>query len=501
MKRLKIYTIEFYVLSLQQIYKLGWLTRADYQENGSSLSRFRTAYWYDKMGNFTSIERWGLQDGGGYDYIDDLEFTYTGNQVKTVEDNETDPTYNGAFNFVDGANGTTEYTYDQNGNMTKDLNKNISSISYNLLNLPSNITYSNGKSATYIYDANGKKLRTSYKASASATAVPTDYCGNMIYENGVLKQILVDGGYMTVTGTPFYFYYLQDHLGSNRVVVSPAGTATQVNHYYPFGGLFGESTGNTVQRFRYNGKEFDRTHGIDWYDYGARHMSPDVGRFTTIDPLAEKDYATTPYAYCSNNPLVRVDEDGRIWDTILDVGFLIYDVAEAYSQYAQQNSVNASTKAAIFADAAAILIPGVTGAGLAVRSGGKAAKVAAKIEKGADETQKIYSNSGKLEKLREKAEIGQEAHRQIEKVIVEKGGKKEVTIDLRDGTRVRKDGVKSDGETYIIIKPKTSSGYRSAKQREKLKHKNGKKTETIYYDPNDPKYLKGSSTYIGPQKK
>ena len=267
---------------------------------------------------------------------------------------------------------TTEYTYDQNGNMTKDLNKNISSISYNLLNLPTNITYSNGKSATYIYDANGKKLRTSYKASASATAVPTDYCGNMIYENGVLKQILVDGGYMTVTGTPFYFYYLQDHLGSNRVVVSPAGTATQVNHYYPFGGLFGESTGNTVQRFRYNGKEFDRTHGIDWYDYGARHMSPDVGRFTTIDPLAEKDYATTPYAYCSNNPLVRVDEDGRIWDTILDVGFLIYDVAEAYSQYAQQNSVNASTKAAIFADAAAILIPGVTGAGLAVRSGSKA---------------------------------------------------------------------------------------------------------------------------------
>ena len=48
---------------------------------------------------------------------------------------------------------------------------------------------------------------------------------------------------------------------------------------------------------------------------------------------------------------------------------------------------------------------------------------------------------------------------------------------------------------------KTSSGYRSAKHREKLKHKNGKKTETIYYDPNDPKYLKGSSTYIGPQKK
>ena len=211
----------------------------------------------------------------------------------------------------------TQYTYDKNGNLTKDLNKNISSIQYNFLNLPANITYSSGKSAAYIYDANGQKLRTSYKASASATAVPTDYCGNMIYENGVLKQVLVDGGYVTVTGTPFYFYFLKDHLGSNRVVVTPAGTAMQVNHYYPFGGLFGESTGGTSQRIKYNGKEFDRTHGVDWYDYGARHMTPDAGRFTTIDPMAEKYYNISPYAYCANNPINAIDIKGK------DIAFLI----------------------------------------------------------------------------------------------------------------------------------------------------------------------------------
>lgn len=227
-----------------------------------------------------------------------------------IDDSGYTPTYTGAFNFMNGASQSNEYTYDKNGNLTKDLNKNISSIQYNFLNLPANITYSSGKSAAYIYDANGQKLRTSYKASASATAVPTDYCGNMIYENGVLKQILVDGGYMTVTGTPFYFYYLKNHLGSNRVVVSPAGTATQINHYYPFGGLFGESTGNTGQRYKYNGKEFDRTHGLDWYDYGARHMSPDVGRFTTIDPMAEKYYSISPYAYCANNPVNYIDLRG-----------------------------------------------------------------------------------------------------------------------------------------------------------------------------------------------
>ena len=234
-------------------------------------------------------------------------------KTKWIDDSGYTPTYTGAFNFVNGASQSNEYTYDKNGNLTKDLNKNISSIQYNFLNLPANITYSSGKSAAYIYDANGQKLRTSYKTSASATAVPTDYCGNMIYENGVLKQVLVDGGYMTVTGTPFYFYYLKDHLGSNRVVVSPAGTATQINHYYPFGGLFGESTGNTGQRYKYNGKEFDRTHGLDWYDYGARLMSPDVGRFTTIDPMAEKYYNISPYAYCANNPVNATDLKG---DTI-----------------------------------------------------------------------------------------------------------------------------------------------------------------------------------------
>ena len=137
----------------------------------------------------------------------------------------------------------------------------------------------------------------------------------MIYKNNVLKQILVDGGYIAFSGPAhYYYYYLKDHLGNNRVVVSPSGAPLQVNHYYPFGGLFGESTGNSLQRFRFNGKEFDRTHGLDWYDYGARHMSPDVGRFTSIDPMAEKYYSISPYAYCGNNPVNAIDIKG---DSIL----------------------------------------------------------------------------------------------------------------------------------------------------------------------------------------
>ena len=231
-----------------------------------------------------------------------------------------DPTYNGAFNFNDGVSQSGEYAYDKNGNMTKDLNKKISSIKYNFLNLPSSITYSTGKSATYIYDASGMKLRTSYKASSSATAQPTDYCGNMIYENNVLKQILIDGGYITFNGsTPVYHYYLQDHQGNNRVVCNASGTVEQVNHYYPFGGLYGQSTNGDTQRFKYNGKELDRMHGLDLYDYGARHYDAAIGRFTTIDPMAEKYYHLSPYVYCANNPVNRIDPDGCDWNVSINI--------------------------------------------------------------------------------------------------------------------------------------------------------------------------------------
>lgn len=52
-------------------------------------------------------------------------------------------------------------------------------------------------------------------------------------------------------------------------------------------------------------------HGLDWYDYGARNYEPVLSRFTTIDPLAEKYYSISPYAYCAGNPVMFVDPDGR----------------------------------------------------------------------------------------------------------------------------------------------------------------------------------------------
>lgn len=63
-----------------------------------------------------------------------------------------------------------------------------------------------------------------------------------------------------------------------------------------------------------------------------------------------------------------------------------------------------------------------------------------------------------------------------------------------------KDTLKPDG-TYIIIKPDTPSGHKSAQRRENLMHENGFNTETMFYDPSDAKFGKDSPTYIGPKNK
>ncbi len=96
---------------------------------------------------------------------------------------------------------------------------------------------------------------------------------------------MTEAGYVSLSDGK-YHYYLQDHQGNNRVVVDQNGNVEETNNYYPFGGMFA-STGN-VQPYKYNGKEFDGKKGLNWYDYGARHYDAALGRFMTVDPMAEK---------------------------------------------------------------------------------------------------------------------------------------------------------------------------------------------------------------------
>ena len=264
---------------------------------------------YDKNGNIKGLQRYGQLSSTAYGMIDNLTLTLNGNQLNRVDDAVTASAYNGGFEFKNGANAADEYSYDANGNLTKDLNKGISGITYNFLNLPNAVTFSDGSTITYTYGADGTKLRTVHKIGSTTTT--TDYCGNVVYENGVQKLLLTEEGYVTLSDSK-YHYYLKDHQGNNRVVISQSGTVEETNHYYPFGGAFA-STSN-VQPYKYNGKELDSKKGLNWYDYGARHYDAALGRFTTNDRFAEKYYSMSPYQYGANNPVNNIDVNG---DTIV----------------------------------------------------------------------------------------------------------------------------------------------------------------------------------------
>ena len=86
----------------------------------------------------------------------------------------------------------------------------------------------------------------------------------------------------------------------------------------------------TLQPYKYSGKEFAMNTGLSAYNFGARWYSPIYGRFLHPDPLAEKYFSISPYAFCANNPLNAVDADGRL--VIFINGFQINPI-ETSKQY------------------------------------------------------------------------------------------------------------------------------------------------------------------------
>ena len=316
---------------------MGRLVGADYREAGRPSDHYSAEYAYDLQGNILALRRNGRLYGGVYGVTDDLTYEYDGNRLTKVTNLAQErPAYKDAMYYVDGADLDTERAYDANGNMVSDADRQITRISYDRQNLPRRTDYLDGSHVDYTYDADGVKLRVDYELNTCSTVLlPPDedvacdssacvhiwreYVGNCIYENDTLRMVLIDGGYITFDGAshqPLYHYYARDYLGNNRVVVDEAGRIEEINHYYPFGGLMGDSRSTATQPYKYIGKELDRTHGLDWYDHGARHYDPVTGRWNVVDALAEKYYLLSPYVSCVNNPVDYLDYNGNVVITL-----------------------------------------------------------------------------------------------------------------------------------------------------------------------------------------
>ena len=294
---------------------LNRLEESTYSE-GAGMSQNKNRYSenilsYSPNGSIERLQRYGKKNNGTFGLIDDLMYSYNGNQIKAISDKAGSLLYDSSFDFKDGANADVEYFYDTNGALIKDLNKGISNIEYDILGNLKCISFSNGFKTKYVYDAAGNKLRTTHESAVTNT---TDYIGNFVLEDGKLSKYLFDGGYCSFNNgqNPTFHYYEKDHLGSVRMVVNENGTIEQVNHYYPFGGVYGDLSYNSeYQKSKYIGKEFDHMHGLDWYDHGARMYDAARVAWDKTERLYGKFNNWNLYCYGLDNPIKFIDKDGR----------------------------------------------------------------------------------------------------------------------------------------------------------------------------------------------
>ncbi len=287
---------------------LNRMTKATFSNN----NKYSEEADYDDNSNILHLKRWGKHNDGNYKKIDDLTYSYLGNQLSNIEDKAGQLVYDGSFDFKES--GTSEnYAYNTNGSMTFDPNKGLT-IDYSDMGHPKKMTFNNGNTTEYTYSIEGEKLKVEWN-TANTTTNRVEYVGPFILKDGKLDAFLFSGGIATIANNQATFhFYIKDHLGSNRIVVSEDGTIKQKLYYYPFGGLYGDVCVNPeFQRYKYNGKEYDHQHGLDLLDYGARMYNPVIGGWHSIDPSAEKYYHLSPYCYCGNNPINAIDLDGRDW--------------------------------------------------------------------------------------------------------------------------------------------------------------------------------------------
>ena len=144
-----------------------------------------------------------------------------------------------------------------------------------------------------------------------------DVAGALTGESFAGRMAVVRDGVLRKKGRSRFILY--DRLGSVRSVADEDGNVLQQNLYYARGGAWGDvCTAPGFQSYKYCGKYLDRKHGLDLYDYGARLYDPSAAFWTSPDPLCEKYYNISPYAFCNDNPVTFIDPDGRKWKTLED---------------------------------------------------------------------------------------------------------------------------------------------------------------------------------------
>jgi RHS repeat-associated protein len=190
---------------------------------------------YDANGNIKAMLQYGVKASGSL-VIDNLSYSYSSQSNKLAYVSDAVSGDQKLGDFTNKNTGTDDYSYDVNGNLTTDKNKDISSITYNHLNLPYLITVNGKGTIQYTYDAAGNKLeKQTIETSPSSKNTQTSYLGGYVYENNVLQFFGHEEGRIRrkTDGSYVYDYFVKDHLGNTRMVL----TEEQQTDAYPVASL------------------------------------------------------------------------------------------------------------------------------------------------------------------------------------------------------------------------------------------------------------------------
>ena len=318
---------------------VGRLTDARRFVSGVQTNSFsERSITYDRNSNALTLTRYG-ENAATPEEI--LAYSYDGNLLSGISN-------------TGASGGGGQYTHDANGNMTHEGLSGLD-IVYNEQNLTRRISSGGTTLAEYEYLADGTKLR-----ALDGGGNGYQYRGSLIYTQTAgqsdspvitLDCALTSAGRIvretSAAGTVSYrpLIHLRDHLGSVRSVIDgDTGTVVETSDYYPFGKRIqvtapvSEPVGGSQHAsepavapvapatsvastsspnlWHFSGKE-DQSFlnaGIPLLDFGARMYNPAIARWTAADPLSEKYYGISPYAYCLGNPISIIDPNGMdIW--------------------------------------------------------------------------------------------------------------------------------------------------------------------------------------------
>jgi RHS repeat-associated protein len=271
-------------------------------------------YVYNNAGNIMqNIDEGGIH-GYSYDMVDRLiAATYPGLKENYTYDgigNRSSATVSGdtKYPFLNGV-GASTYSYNKNGNpVTKTTSSGVWQYEWDYENRLTKVTLPSGTSVSYKYDALGRRIQ---RSTSTGNRIDFVYDGEDVIldkagDGSVVAEYIngpgIDNKIRQKSGATTY-YYIQDHLGSTKALTDGSGGVVERISY----SAYGESTGSSLTRYTYTGREADEVTGLIYYR--ARWYDPSMGRFISEDPI-EFAGGSNWYAYVGNNPVNFVDPLG-----------------------------------------------------------------------------------------------------------------------------------------------------------------------------------------------